>query len=120
MRKQDFLGPVFAFALALLTASTAETQQATPPADDSPPKAENGTPPADDEQMEQIERTVRDALDAVLQRLQDLIETIPRYEAPEILENGDIIIRRIRPKIIEDERNRLYQTSAPSGSGNRA
>lgn len=74
----------------------------------APVLAEDDAPPADKDQIEAIERTVRDALSAVLRKLQDMIETIPKYEAPEILDNGDIIIRRIHPKIIDDERNRPY------------
>jgi hypothetical protein len=32
-----------------------------------------------------------------------LIMTVPRYAAPEVLPNGDIIIRRLDPQENEDE-----------------
>ncbi len=108
-----------ALALALVIAGPAPAREGPPPSDESTPPTDETAPPADQKQMEAIERTVRDALGAVLQRLQDLIETIPQYEAPEILENGDIIIRRIRPKIIEDERNQLYPADAGKDSSDQ-
>ena len=43
-------------------------------------------------------------LESVMERLPLLIDSIPEYEAPKILPNGDIIIRRKRdlPKIPDD------------------
>lgn len=34
----------------------------------------------------------------IIQALDLILKTIPQYAAPEVLENGDIIIRRIKPK----------------------
>ena len=34
----------------------------------------------------------------VLQAIELILKTIPEYQAPEILDNGDIIIRRVNPK----------------------
>ncbi len=34
----------------------------------------------------------------ILNALEVLLQSIPQYEAPEVLENGDIIIRRVQPK----------------------
>ena len=47
--------------------------------------------PAPEELIEGGVKMIIDALDI-------LIKTIPQYQTPEILENGDIIIRRSNPK----------------------
>jgi hypothetical protein len=44
------------------------------------------------------EERIRQGLQAILDGLGLFMRDIPRYEAPEILPNGDIIIRRINPK----------------------
>ena len=54
--------------------------------------------PAPEELIEEGMKMIIDALDI-------LLKTIPQYEAPEILENGDIIIRRSKPK--PEMRNKL-------------
>jgi hypothetical protein len=38
----------------------------------------------------------------ILTALQLLLATIPQYEMPEVLENGDIIIRRVQPETPAD------------------
>jgi hypothetical protein len=40
----------------------------------------------------------REGLEQMMQALRLLVESIPQYELPEVLENGDIIIRRKRPE----------------------
>lgn len=42
-----------------------------------------------------------EGLDRMMRALELFVDTIPLYEPPEVLPNGDIIIRRIPP---EDER----------------
>ncbi len=44
------------------------------------------------------EELARDGLGKLLSALELFIDTIPQYETPEILPNGDIIIRRIDPQ----------------------
>ncbi len=39
----------------------------------------------------------REGMERIVEALRLLIDQIPQYEAPEILDNGDIIIRRKRP-----------------------
>ncbi|MEQ8354396.1 MAG: hypothetical protein RH942_02570 [Kiloniellaceae bacterium] len=39
----------------------------------------------------------REGLEQMMRALSLLVESIPQYELPEILENGDIIIRRKQP-----------------------
>lgn len=40
----------------------------------------------------------REGLEQMMQALRLLVQSIPQYELPEVLENGDIIIRRKHPK----------------------
>lgn len=49
---------------------------------------------------EDAERLMGEGLAKLLGALNLLIETIPQYASPEVLPNGDIIIRRLHP---EDE-----------------
>ena len=43
---------------------------------------------------ELLEQATRD----MMRIFEMLLQSIPQYQAPEILENGDIIIRRVHPK----------------------
>ena len=47
----------------------------------------------DDDPLAQAEEGMR----RILAALQLLMATIPQYALPEVLENGDIIIRRVQP-----------------------
>jgi len=49
----------------------------------------------DSETRSEAERQIQEGLAAVLEGLGLFMESIPRYEMPEILPNGDILIRRI-------------------------
>ncbi len=40
----------------------------------------------------------REGLEQMMRALRLLVESIPQYELPEVLDNGDIIIRRKDPK----------------------
>ncbi|MGE5768570.1 MAG: hypothetical protein ACM35H_15375 [Bacteroidota bacterium] len=42
------------------------------------------------------EDLAREGLESMLRALRLLVDSIPQYELPEVLENGDIIIRRKR------------------------
>lgn len=48
------------------------------------------------------EKSAGDQLDAVLEDVLDAIglvlQAVPQYELPEVLPNGDIIIRRVQPQ----------------------
>ena len=44
--------------------------------------------------MKEFEDAARDAATRIVEALSSIISAIPQYEAPEILDNGDIIIRR--------------------------
>ena len=48
------------------------------------------------EEAERARRMIEEALGNLIAGLKLVMDTIPQYEAPEILENGDILIRRKR------------------------
>lgn len=58
--------------------------------------------------------------DPVLRQLQEMLGDLSGWEAPEILPNGDILIRRRRPQPEPDERpqddRRAPQPGSPEGS----
>jgi hypothetical protein len=51
----------------------------------------------------EAERLANEALTKMMRALDLLITTVPRYAAPEVLPNGDIIIRRLDPKEDSEE-----------------
>ncbi len=52
-----------------------------------------GTAPKDNMQ-EQVEKALKESVETIMRALESMVESIPQYEMPEVLENGDIIIRR--------------------------
>ena len=52
------------------------------------------TPPT---QQKNPEDMIEDGMRMILHALSLILQSIPQYKAPEVLENGDIIIRRVRP-----------------------
>lgn len=52
---------------------------------------------AADEETETPSEMAREGMDRMLRAIELMIEMIPQYEMPEVLENGDIIIRRANP-----------------------
>ena len=48
-------------------------------------------------QKETPERMIEDGMRIILSAIELILHSIPEYQAPEILENGDIIIRRVQP-----------------------
>ena len=50
------------------------------------------------ENTAEAERLAAEALSKMMKALDMLMTTVPRYAAPEILPNGDIIIRRLDPE----------------------
>ncbi len=49
------------------------------------------------ELTERAEELARQGADSILRTLDQLMDAIPQYERPEITEDGDIILRRVRP-----------------------
>lgn len=54
------------------------------------------------EEAERARKLIEDALGNLMAGLKLVMDSIPQYEAPEILENGDILIRRKRDESAED------------------
>ena len=52
------------------------------------------TPPT---QQKNPEDMIEDGMRMILHALSLILKSIPQYKAPEVLENGDIIIRRVPP-----------------------
>ena len=52
-------------------------------------------PPPDKDTPSEL---LKDATRGILKALGLILQSIPQYEAPEILDNGDIILRRKHPK----------------------
>jgi hypothetical protein len=57
----------------------------------------NAQSPAPRDGAKEAEEMAREALDKLMRAMSALIASIPQYEMPETLPNGDIIIRRKRP-----------------------
>lgn len=67
-------------------------------ADETPETPENGTKEAPLDQLDEAGREALERAQELLDMLQRWWRGMPRYAAPEINENGDIIIRRLPPK----------------------
>jgi hypothetical protein len=64
----------------------------------------------------EVERLAREAARQIVAAIELLLRVIPQYEAPEILPNGDIIIRRIPPEAPnENERDQRPDDDPPEG-----
>jgi len=50
------------------------------------------------DRQEDARRLLDEAAEKALRALELMIESLPQYEMPEVNEDGDIIIRRVRPK----------------------
>ncbi len=61
----------------------------------------------------EVERLAREAADQIVAALGLLLRAIPQYEAPEILPNGDIIIRRIPPEAPDEDEPEKRPGDAP-------
>ena len=93
--------------LALLLAVPAAAQETAPSPEDGSSSMERGLRLFMDGLREEVEPALRgfqglaeDArpyLEELQRNLSDVVEDVDAYEAPEILENGDIIIRRKEP-----------------------
>ena len=61
-----------------------------------PPGAAAHENPEESEPRERAEELAREAMEQMLRALEMMVQSFPQYEMPEIMENGDIIIRRRR------------------------
>ncbi len=79
----------------------------------APVLADGKSPPSVQDDLEQAEQMARESVEKLLGALKRLLYAIPQYEAPEILDNGDIIIRRVprhRPEDAEPDKERGRQS----------
>ena len=53
---------------------------------------------AQDSTLEGAQREAVEGIGKLLQALQMFVKSVPQFAAPEVLPNGDIILRRIQPK----------------------
>ena len=70
--------------------------------------ASAGEAPPGERLRQELERTadeLRRSLERIMLELQDAARALPRYDLPQMLENGDIILRR-RPPEREENRRR--------------
>ena len=64
----------------------------------APAMAQSRQPPTLEQQADEAARAMRDAIERAMKLLGGVVDQIPQYEMPEILPNGDIIIRRLPPR----------------------
>ena len=57
---------------------------------------------------EEMERAAREAVENIMRALDLFVQSIPQYEAPEVMPNGDIVIRR-KPKPGDPPRRDPYE-----------
>ena len=60
--------------------------------------------------QERAEELAQEGLDRLMLALEAMLEAIPQYELPEVLENGDIIIRRVQPDPDGDDEAEMDET----------
>ena len=60
----------------------------------------------------EAEQLAGEALSKLLRALDLMMDSVPQYAAPEVLPNGDIIIRRLHP---EDKPDAPVETDAEDG-----
>ena len=61
-----------------------------------PTQAQKSTPK--DNLQEQAETALMEGVQTILRALETMFKSVPQFEMPEVLENGDIIIRRKKSK----------------------
>lgn len=64
------------------------------------------------DKADEAEKLAGEALSKLLRALDVMIDSVPQYAAPEVLPNGDIIIRRLNP---DDDRDAPVETGDGDG-----
>ena len=62
--------------------------------------------------QERAEKALKQGMEMILRALEYMVDSIPQYEAPEVLENGDIILRRKK----RQEKKREEKNKSPDDS----
>ncbi len=108
--RTTFLG----FALAALFATNVATAQEGVASDPAPEKKYS-------EQAQEMSDSAKEAIEqfskmigTMLESFEKWIDDMPRYEAPEVLANGDIIIRRIQEDPDESAEDPMVEDAGPA------
>ena len=70
-------------------------------------------PPSLEREAEETARAMRDTIERAMKLMDGLMGSIPQYQLPEVLPNGDIIIRRIPTPQAEPPTRRAPPPPAP-------
>jgi hypothetical protein len=70
-------------------------------------------PPSLEREAEETARAMRDAIERAMKLMDGVLGSIPQYQLPEVLPNGDIIIRRIPSPQAEPPTRRAPPPPAP-------
>jgi hypothetical protein len=62
----------------------------------------------------EAERLAGEALTKIMRALNLMVDSVPQYAVPEVLPNGDIIIRKLKPENSDDE---PIETGGPDDEG---
>jgi hypothetical protein len=92
--------PALIFALVFVSSPVSPSVSPWAPALFSPAMAQVSQEEATDKEKKLFdpEKMLKEATRELLRTLELFFSAIPQYAPPEVLENGDIIIRRIQPK----------------------
>ncbi|MFN3231670.1 MAG: hypothetical protein ACE363_05870 [Alphaproteobacteria bacterium] len=63
---------------------------------------------AQSEPVDEVEQAARAAAETIRKAIELFVDSIPQYEAPEVMPNGDIVIRR-KPKPGEERQPYPYE-----------
>ena len=77
------------------------------------PVAQAQNAPPLEREAEEAARAFRDALERAMRLMDNFVGSIPQYQLPEVLPNGDIIIRRIPSPQAEPPARRPAPPPAP-------
>ena len=77
------------------------------------------TPAAAQSEKSSPEELLEEGTRRILRAFELFIQTIPQYEMPEVLPNGDIIIRRIPPEPDPEREPEPAPETAPDDDGTR-
>ncbi len=75
-------------------------------------KADSALAESLQDKADQAEQLAGEAVAKLLRALDLMMDSVPQYAAPEVLPNGDIIIRRLHP---EDKPDAPVETDATDG-----
>jgi hypothetical protein len=67
---------------------------------------------AQDSTLQDAQKQAVEGIGKLLEALQMFVKSVPQYSAPEVLPNGDIIIRRVHP-----DKAPLSEKPKPDGDG---